>query len=63
MKIIVELEPENPGGAKELTITPTENYNFVSIELDGHFYDVVVADLHRALLPFMDKRYEEMSQD
>jgi hypothetical protein len=63
LTVIVPLEPENPDGYDSITMTATENLNFVSLEIGGHYYDVAIADLYRATMPFMDYRQELISQN
>lgn len=63
MKVTINIEPDNPDGAKYISLTPTEKYNYVAMEIDGHWYDVSTVDLHRALMPFMDIRYEEKERE
>lgn len=60
MKVIIEIEPENPDGDKRMKFESTENPNLVNIKIGGHYYDVPIVELYQATMPFMDERHQQL---
>ncbi len=63
LTVTIPVEPENPDGAKTMTLEPTENYNFVAMKIGENWYEILTADLYRAIQPFMDIRHEGKSEE